>query len=669
MLMDLRRSLPFAAWMAMTSHALPQTAPATNLYEAPPVVVTATRAERAPERIPAQISVITADQLRDQGARHVVDALQSLAGVPVRSLSGNPAQAEIALRGFGENAHGRTLVLRDGQRLNTPDMAGINWLQIPVSAVSRIEVIEGPQSVLYGDHALGGVVNIVTHDASRPAGTEAGAAAGSHGTFGASLATRRPTGRLRYSAGADWQTSDGFRRNGDYESVNLRAGADAAATETLRLALFGTYDRLENGLPGALTREQMDDDPRQTVNPGDEATTESGNASLALQWEATADQRLMADLIVNRREAESDFVSWFSFPRTTLDSLTLTLRHQIDSSLLARPTRLLGGIDVYLDRLDADRFTDSARTLRLLDAVVDKSSYGAYLNHETDLAERLTLSLGGRLEQARYAAEVGDAAGATVVDDSETHTVSALAASLLYRPADEVKLYASLSTLYRLPFLDEQVSYYGFGTDTFYEALDPETGTSGEVGGAWRLAPGWLAEASLYRLDMEDEIAYNPLTGDNDNLDKTRHQGGSAALGWQRADLGSVKVRYSYTDAEFRGGVNDGCQVPLVPRHHFNLAAQARLPLDLTLLATLHVSGSQPVGGDNGNRLDTLSSYATLDLGLRYQPARLPDLSLLVGVDNVFDEAYANVAYAGFAGTGYYPAAGRTWKSALAYAF
>ena len=95
--MNLRRTLPFAISLAMVSHALSQTAPATNLYEAPPVVVTATRTERAPEQVPAQISVISGEQLRDQGVQHVVDALQSLAGVPVRSLSGNPAQAEIAL--------------------------------------------------------------------------------------------------------------------------------------------------------------------------------------------------------------------------------------------------------------------------------------------------------------------------------------------------------------------------------------------------------------------------------------------------------------------------------------------------------------------------------------------------------------------------------------------
>jgi iron complex outermembrane recepter protein len=667
--MNLRRKLPVFAMLAMAAPVATHADPTTNLYDVPPVVVTATRAERAPEQIPAQVTVITAEQLRERGVRHAVDALRDIAGIQVRSLSGNPAQAEVALRGFGENAHGRTLVLRDGQRLNTPDMAGINWLQLPISAVARIEVLEGAQSVLYGDHALGGVINIITHDETRPFRTEIGAQAGSDDTYGASLATRRKAEALRYTAGADWQISDGFRQNGDYDSINVRAGLDTDVSKALRASIFGTYDRMVNGLPGSLSWEQMKADPRQTQTPDDEVATDSYNTSLALQWAAAADQRLMADLIYNRREAESDFFSWMSFSETTLDSLTFALRHQLDTTLFQLPTRLLGGVDIFLDRLDADRFAAPGGSARLLSAVIDKGSYGAYLNHETDLAERLTFSLGGRIEQARYEADVEDAAGAGLVDDSETHTVSALAASLLYRPIDAAKLYASLSTLYRLPFLDEQVSYYGFGSDTFYDKLDPERGLSGEIGGSWRLAPGWLTEASLYRIDMEDEIAYNPVTGGNDNLDKTRHQGLSAAIGWQRANLGALKLRYTCTDATFRGGENDGRDVPLVPRHHLNLSAQARLPGDLTLLATLHVCGSQPVGGDNANRLDTLSSYATFDLALRYRPARLPDFSLLVGVDNLFNEAYANVAYAGFLETGYYPAPGRTWKSALTYAF
>ncbi len=667
--MSLRKNLPFAACLAAATPLVAAPGAATNLFEAPPVVVTATRAERAPETIPARVSVITADELRARGDLNVVDALRDLAGLQFRSLSGNPAQAELSLRGFGENSHGRTLILRDGQRLNSPDMAGVNWLQLPVSSIARIEVLEGPQSVLYGDHALGGVINIITHDETRPPRTEVMAQAGSDDTYGASLATRQGNGATGYTAGADWQTSSGYRDNGDYDSLNLRGGVHSALTDTLRAAVFGTYDRMINGLPGYVTREAMKTDPRQTTTPDDEAATDSYNANLALDWRPAPDQRTRAAVIYNRKEAENDFVSWSSFSDTVIDSLTFTLNHQLETSFLGLPTRLLGGIDLYADRLDADRYGDAAYATRLLNAGVDKTSYGAFLNNETELTDTLALNLGGRVEQARYAADVADAAGAKLVDDSETHTVSALSASLLYRPVADAKLYATLASLYRLPFIDEQVSYYGFGSDVFYGDLDPEQGVSGELGGAWTFASDWSVDASYFCMDMKDEIAYNPITGWNANLDKTRHQGLTAALGWQRAERGSLKLRYTYTDAEFRNGLNDGCDVPLVPHHHLALAGQAVLPADLTLLATLKVSGSQPVGGDNANTAETLASYATLDLALRYQPQRLADFSLLVGVDNVFDESYANVAYTGFTGTGYYPAPGRTWKSALAYAF
>jgi iron complex outermembrane receptor protein len=666
--MFLRRTLPVFAALAMATPCFsnPTT---TNLYVAPPVVVTATRTSRTPETIPAQVTVITAEQMSERGSLNVVDALRDLGGLQIRSLNGNPAQAELSLRGFGENAHGRTLILRDGQRLNSPDMAGVNWLQLPVSSVARIEVLEGPQSVLYGDHALAGVVNIITHDEARPERTEARVQAGSYDTYGASLATHRQSGATQGTAGGDWQTSKGYRHNGGFDSLNLRAGVDSVVNEALRTSIFGTYDRMVNGLPSYLTRDAMQADPRQTTAPDDEAATDTYNANLALNWRPTADQTVNAAFIYNRREAETDFVSWMSFADTAVDSLTFTLNHQLDASLFDLPTRLLSGVDLYFDRLDADRYADADGTMHLLSAVVDKTSLGAYLNNETDLTDKLMLTLGGRIEQASYAADVEDAFGASLVDDSETHTVSALTASLLYRPADATKLYASFSSLYRLPFLDEQVSYYGYGSDTFYDDLEPEHGLSGEVGGAWRFAREWSAELNVFCMEVKDEIAYNPVTSRNDNLDKTRHQGTSAAIGWQRAELGALKLRYTFTDATFQEGVNDGCEVPLVPNHHLALVGQANLPLDLALLATLNVSGSQYVGGDNANAAETLESFTTLDLALRYAPARLPDFSLLIGVDNVFDESYATVAYAGFMETGYYPAPGRTWKTALAYAF
>ena len=112
------------------------------------VVVTATRAAKDIKTVPANITVITADEIRDSGASSIVEVLQNQANIHIRTFSGNPAQAQIDLRGFGENGFGRTLVLLDGRRLNRIDMSSITWTQMPFEEIERFEDVRGSGSGL-----------------------------------------------------------------------------------------------------------------------------------------------------------------------------------------------------------------------------------------------------------------------------------------------------------------------------------------------------------------------------------------------------------------------------------------------------------------------------------------------------------------------------------------
>ena len=111
------------------------TAVATNL---PTVVVEASRLDSTPMDVPSAVRVIGREAISASGARDAVDLVSKVAPeVHLRRLgAGNPALADVSMRGYGENGHGRTLVLVDGERLNSPDMsapsiAGIRYRHLP----------------------------------------------------------------------------------------------------------------------------------------------------------------------------------------------------------------------------------------------------------------------------------------------------------------------------------------------------------------------------------------------------------------------------------------------------------------------------------------------------------------------------------------------------------
>ena len=129
------------------------------------MVVTATRSKAPAREVPANVTVISAEEIAKGNYSDVVSVLKRIAGLHFRSYSGNQ-EAAVDIRGFGENSYGRVLILRDGRKLNRPDLRSINWNQIPLANVERIEIIRGPSGAAYGDHAVGGVINIITKKAS-----------------------------------------------------------------------------------------------------------------------------------------------------------------------------------------------------------------------------------------------------------------------------------------------------------------------------------------------------------------------------------------------------------------------------------------------------------------------------------------------------------------------
>ncbi|MFC1461509.1 TonB-dependent receptor [Verrucomicrobiota bacterium] len=652
-----------SALLAVGSTALAQEANEADQE----IVVSASRDYREACQIPANVTVLTAADIDQAGTVTVVDALKNLAGVYFRTTSGDASQAQITMRGFGENSHGRVLVLLDGRRLNRPDMAGINWCQIPLNNIERVEILRGSHSVLYGDHAIGGVVNIVTRKGTPTPEYSVSAMGGSYGMNIQRLGVSGSSGPLSYAANAERNQSSGYRDRSAYLAWGGGGNLGYDINERNNVALALSYDTIDYQIPGYLTKDEMDENPRQSMYPDDSAKNHYYNADLGLKslWDDMG--RLDINVVYRRKKISSDMTSWSSFSDFTIDTYGATPRFSMDTDLFNHQNTFLIGFDGYLDKLDADRYSDEPRTSETATAAIKKRTLGGYAKNEFSISEELVLDLGARLEQARFDADVSSAG----IDDDTVYNANALAAALIYLLPEDSKAFARAGTVYRYPFVDELVSYVGYGSDDMYTDINMEKGQNYEVGTDLAVRENLRMGLTLFLLNMKDEIAWNSATYRNENLDNTRHMGAEANAAWTFRDVCRLDTWYTYAQARFTKGDYDGNDVPLVPNHKVSVEAKWFLPFDLSLNAAFTYIGKQYLGSDNSNTGEKLADYTVVDLGVRYVPegADRLDLEVFAGVDNVFGKHYATAGYQGWSTDGYYPSPDRTYKAGVSCRF
>jgi outer membrane receptor for ferrienterochelin and colicins len=163
-----------------------------------PVTTSATGSPQLAAQAPADMTIVTADDIRRSGATSIPAILDFVAGIDVREYG---AQAsDVAIRGFSQSFNPRLLVLVNGRQVYIDDYGYVAWQAIPVqlSDIRQIEVVRGPASALFGFNAVSGVINIITYDPLYDKTNVATAGYGSDGTVLGSLVT---TAQLSGKAG------------------------------------------------------------------------------------------------------------------------------------------------------------------------------------------------------------------------------------------------------------------------------------------------------------------------------------------------------------------------------------------------------------------------------------------------------------------------------------
>lgn len=642
------------------------------------VVVTASRTAKDVKKVPANVTIITAEQISDSGAASIVEVLENQANIHVRTFSGNPAQAQIDLRGFGENGFGRTLVLLDGRRLNRLDMQSINWTQLPLDQIERIEVVRGSSSVLYGDAAVAGVIHIITKKGGAESTPTGALQVGEDGFHDERLGIVGSTEKLSYSVSAANQQTDGWRDRTAFQSYGggFQLGYDF--TDFFSISGGASYNRTDFELPGSLTKAELAQ-YRTQAQPGHE-NDESENEYYNLNMLAEGSFGRFGDLEVNLVYGDSDITSTFlsywppaQFSISDSESIGVQPKYVLDSEHASFSNQLVTGVDIYHENLLVDKYSDAARQNKTHSTDMERDTVGWYIRDEISIGEHLILNGGARIEKAEVSGKSVTLATSKVdFNAKKDHDGNVFDIGAIWLPQDNLKMYGKYSTVYRYPFIDEQAAFYGFGNDTFLLDLEAEEGRSIETGMDVKPLRNLTLGLTLFQIDMENEISWNENTFRNENLDDTRHRGLEVSVNYSMPEIIKVQLNYTFQKSTFESGLYNGNEVPLVPKHLFSAN------LDLTLLSSLHlltdlkyVSDSY-LSQDFDNSTEKLDDYTVVDLHLRYKrDIGRTQLTAFLGVNNIFDEEYSTHGLdgQGWAENTYFPSPGRKFYGGISARF
>ncbi len=487
-------------------------------------VVGATRYAQPLADTPASVTVIGADELRNQGYRNPGEALSTVPGV---FTSSDQNYTYLGVRGFNRSGdyNSRVLLVTDGARRNDAlfDQALIgNESPVEIDWIKRLEFVSGPSSAVYGGNALFGIINLVMLDGGDVNGTRVSVDAGSGqsrrvgvvagqrmeggGDWFLGFAAYGAEGKDRYYQEYDGGPSDGWARGLDGEHYRKVYGK-------LRLGnwrLLGSFASRDKAMPGA---------PYGTVfgEPGSEILDRSSlielshDDTLSTGWQQhfsvfsgaylyRGDYRYVGG-VANRDEAVADWSG---------------LNYRLNGTAGENHRWMLGTEAQWNTTLKQRNFDRDPYT-EVLNTNNPSSTFGVFVQDEWRFGPQWLLNLSLRHDKhSDYAAIISPRL------------------ALIYQPDRDLTLRAAYMHSYRPPNAYER--YYADGVlQKANTDLDPERIRSVELAADVRLGRSGRAGVSIYRNDIYDMIAEQ--LDANDGM-------------WAYANLPRVRVHGVEVDAE-----------------------------------------------------------------------------------------------------------------------
>lgn len=587
---------------------------ANELHNVEHIVVTATGNEHLATTAPASISIITPADIEKMPVKDIGDVLRGLAGISITNWAGG--RNEVNIRGLDEDY---VLMLVNGKRVSSSNglWRGGNFdnTSIPLSAISRVEVVRGPMSALYGSDAVGGVINIITKSPSK-----------------------------------DWQTTisaeSSFMSKGE-GGDRYRANLYTSGQINDQLSLIFSAEKAQQDLwkydvvtPTFDTVEQ-----RETLK-----------FSTSLQWKISETQSIDIDLAKDEDEVPPTNYGG-AIREQTIDRLTFGVTHKAEFDW--------GGTQVLFNRSEADLYDYNSRyslqpplgrdikeTFTTARASVflpfDKHdiTLGAeYLNTDIDDpvqypetgGDSLSLSSVFGQDEIQLTSSLVATIGARIEDSEEYGTHTSPRAYLVYSLGDDVVIKGGIGKAFRAPTLFESsesfgsVSCAGACTVSGNPDLKEETSVNTELSVLVNKA-SWSGSATIFNNTVKNLIAVSAWDG----VSPSRLYFNSTEVDLKGIELmasaslsEAVSVDFNYTNLTTEDA--NGQSLSYRPKHTGNVKLNWQVIDGVSLFTHLNYYGDHLT-----SRKAEMSGYSLINAGVNY---RFSDaLQLRAGMTNVTDE-------------------------------
>ena len=640
------------------------------------VTVTATSSEQRSGDLPASIALVNRDTLDRSAGLSADEVLRQVPSFSLfrrsSSLVSHPTTQGVSLRGIGPSGVSRTLVLLDGVPQNDPFGGWVYWTRVPLEAADRIEVVEGATSSLYGNYAMGGVINILTPRAQTRS-LDARVVFGSHDTGKVDASGGLTRGAFGAQVSAAGLRTSGYPVVIEDERGRVDTNASVRYGNVSSVAQYDPSPRLHLFVRAGYFDENRKNGKSSTIDGTPEANdTMWRSASGGLRQVLPDASELSATVFGDSETFHSNFLAVpAANPPRSIGRMTLRQTVPVlGTGATVRWSRTLGTSHLFTAGLDT-RWVRGDSEEDALDAVRGTSvtlhrvsggrqrSTGLLLQDLVQASSRLTLTVGARVDRwSNYDGHNLEQCAPNVTctannipslpDRSETAFSPRIGA--LYRVQPRLSVWGSASGAFRAPTLNELYRQFRVGTvltlansELVAEHLRGyETGATLTAGRGVTLRTTWFDDAIRDPVsNVTVATAGANVTQQRQNLGRTRVKGLEADADWRQGTHWRLAASYAHMSAVVTE--NDavpaivGNVLPQVPSHRGSFQASYASVRFGTFAAQVVAAGAQ-YDDDRNTPERRLPGYATLDLTASRAIWR--GLNLFVAAQNVFDRQY-----------------------------